>query len=61
MPVGSTTRVVDTYVYYLRRKLKDSERRLIRTVRGVGYVLELVPASSSGAVVNGRTRSGVSE
>jgi len=30
--------VVDVYVGYLRRKLDDP--RLIRTVRGVGFVLE---------------------
>jgi DNA-binding NtrC family response regulator len=33
------TNVVDVYVNYLRRKLGDSS--LIRTVRGVGYCLEL--------------------
>jgi DNA-binding response OmpR family regulator len=33
--------VVDVYVGYLRRKLDDSsERQLIRTVRGVGFMLE---------------------
>ena len=32
--------VVNVYIGYLRRKLKEgSERRLIHTVRGVGYVL----------------------
>ncbi|MFD4509173.1 response regulator transcription factor [Streptomyces sp. NPDC058457] len=31
--------VVETYVYYLRRKLGDSGRSLIRTVRGVGYMV----------------------
>ena len=32
--------VVDVYVGYLRRKLEaDGERRIIHTVRGVGYVL----------------------
>ena len=32
--------VVDVYVGYLRRKLEgDGERRLVHTVRGVGYVL----------------------
>ncbi|WP_405730798.1 response regulator transcription factor [Streptomyces sp. NBC_01537] len=31
--------VVETYVYYLRRKLGDSGRSLIRTVRGVGYMM----------------------
>jgi two-component system OmpR family response regulator len=33
--------VVDVYIGYLRRKLeRPSSRRLIRTVRGVGFVLE---------------------
>jgi DNA-binding response OmpR family regulator len=33
--------VVDVYVGYLRRKLEDaSGRQLIRTIRGVGFVLE---------------------
>ncbi|HEY3335316.1 MAG TPA: response regulator [Candidatus Limnocylindrales bacterium] len=31
--------VVETYVSYLRRKLDDGEPRLVRTVRGFGYVL----------------------
>jgi two-component system OmpR family response regulator len=31
--------VVETYVYYLRRKLGDSGQSLIRTVRGAGYVV----------------------
>ncbi len=30
---------VDTYIYYLRRKLGSSGQTLIRTVRGVGYRL----------------------
>jgi DNA-binding response OmpR family regulator len=31
---------VDVYIGYLRRKLEEGgERRLIHTVRGVGYVL----------------------
>jgi len=31
---------VDVYIGYLRRKLEETgERRLIHTVRGVGYVL----------------------
>jgi two-component system OmpR family response regulator len=33
--------VVDVYVGYLRKKLDDtSGRQLIRTVRGVGFILE---------------------
>lgn len=31
--------VVDTYIYYLRRKLGEPGQSLIRTVRGVGYQL----------------------
>ena len=31
--------VVETYVSYLRRKLSDPEPRLLRTVRGFGYML----------------------
>ena len=34
------TNVVDVYVRYLREKLGDEERTLIRSVRGVGYSLE---------------------
>jgi two-component system OmpR family response regulator len=30
---------LEVYVRYLRLKLNDSERRLIQTVRGVGYRL----------------------
>jgi two-component system OmpR family response regulator len=36
-----STNVVDVYVGYLRRKLEEPfGRPLIRTVRGVGYVVE---------------------
>jgi len=34
------TNVVDVYVRYLREKLADDDRVLIRSVRGVGYSLE---------------------
>ncbi|MER7581181.1 response regulator transcription factor [Kitasatospora sp. NPDC097691] len=33
------TGIVETYIYYLRRKLGDTDQALIRTVRGVGYAL----------------------
>jgi two-component system OmpR family response regulator len=36
-PFRSAT--VETYVYYLRRKLGDHDQSLIRTVRGAGYTL----------------------
>jgi two-component system OmpR family response regulator len=31
--------VVETYIYYLRRKLDRKDRQLIRTVRGAGYLI----------------------
>jgi DNA-binding response OmpR family regulator len=34
--------VIDVYVGYLRRKIeRDRERRLLHTVRGAGYVLQV--------------------
>jgi DNA-binding response OmpR family regulator len=45
---AQTTNIVDVYVNYLRRKLKDPPPgQLIRTVRGQGY---LVPAESAASV-----------
>lgn len=35
------TNVVDVYIRYLREKLGDEDRTLIRSLRGVGYTLEL--------------------
>jgi len=34
------TNIVDVYVRHLRDKVGDSEQKLIRTVRGVGYVID---------------------
>ncbi|WP_018560428.1 MULTISPECIES: response regulator transcription factor [unclassified Streptomyces] len=31
--------IVETYIYYLRRKLGDTDQSLIRTVRGAGYLV----------------------
>jgi two-component system OmpR family response regulator len=36
---GGDGGVVETYVGYLRRKLDSGDRKLIHTIRGVGYVL----------------------
>lgn len=37
---GGESNVLDVYIRYLRAKLeKDSEKKIIQTVRGVGYVL----------------------
>jgi heavy metal response regulator len=37
----SFTNIIDVYVNYLRKKVdRDSERKLIHTVRGVGYILK---------------------
>jgi DNA-binding response OmpR family regulator len=48
MEPAQTTNIVDVYVNYLRRKLKDPPPgQLIRTVRGQGY---LVPAESAASV-----------
>jgi two-component system OmpR family response regulator len=38
---GGDGRIVESYVYYLRRKLDASGPALIHTVRGVGYALRL--------------------
>jgi len=40
LPFDSTTNIVDVYMKYLRDKINaEGEVKLIRTVRGVGYVL----------------------
>jgi two-component system OmpR family response regulator len=36
---GGDASVLETYIYYLRRKVDKVEPSLIHTVRGVGYVL----------------------
>ena len=47
MEPTQTTNIVDVYVNYLRRKLKDPPPgQLIRTVRGQGY---MVPAEQARA------------
>lgn len=38
---GGDSRIVESYVYYLRKKLDSTGPRLIHTVRGVGYTLRL--------------------
>jgi two-component system response regulator MprA len=41
---GSTSKALDVYIGYLRRKLEaDGEPRLVHTVRGMGYVLRTEP------------------
>ena len=48
MEPAQTTNIVDVYVNYLRRKLKDpAPGGLIRTVRGKGY---MVPAACSASL-----------
>jgi len=40
LPFDPSTNIVDVYMKYLRDKIDvDGEEKLIRTVRGVGYVL----------------------
>ena len=41
------TNVVDVYIRYLREKLEDEDRTLIRSVRGVGYTLDPTDSTSS--------------
>jgi len=36
---SGATNIVDVYVRHLRGKIADTDQRLIRTVRGVGYVI----------------------
>ncbi|MGP3968446.1 response regulator transcription factor [Streptomyces sp. 6N223] len=40
---GGDGRIVESYVYYLRRKVDEGRTPLIHTVRGVGYVLRTPP------------------
>ncbi|KUN81006.1 two-component system response regulator [Streptomyces bungoensis] len=35
--------IVETYIYYLRRKLGDTDQSLIHTVRGAGYLVRTTP------------------
>lgn len=35
--------IVETYIYYLRRKLGDTGQTLIHTVRGAGYLVRSAP------------------
>ena len=50
MEPAQTTNIVDVYVNYLRRKLKDPPPgRLIRTVRGQGYMVPSESALSASA------------
>jgi two-component system OmpR family response regulator len=44
---GGEGRIVESYVYYLRRKIDSSGPPLIHTVRGVGYALRL-PRDAAG-------------
>jgi len=36
---SGATNIVDVYVRHLRHKIGDNEQRLIRTMRGIGYVI----------------------
>ena len=40
---GGDSRVVESYISYLRRKVDSKQPPLIHTIRGVGYVLRLPP------------------
>ncbi|WP_327402482.1 response regulator transcription factor [Streptomyces sp. NBC_01288] len=51
--------VVETYVYYLRRKLDDSGQSLIRTVRGAGYLVSADPTTEKGNTGGGVGSTGI--
>ena len=40
---GGDGQIVESYVYYLRKKIDQTEPHLIHTVRGFGYALRLAP------------------
>lgn len=42
---GGDSRIVESYISYLRRKIDFTSPPLIHTVRGVGYTLRLPPES----------------
>jgi two-component system OmpR family response regulator len=44
---GGDGRIVESYVYYLRRKIDKYDPPLIQTVRGVGYALRLPRAGNT--------------
>ena len=45
---GGDGRIVESYVYYLRRKIDKWDPPLIHTVRGVGYALRLPRTDDDG-------------
>ena len=54
---GGDVNVVESYVSYLRRKIDTGEKRLLHTLRGVGYVLrepEVATLDNSGVAAQGR-------
>jgi DNA-binding response OmpR family regulator len=56
--IDTTTNLVDVYVNYLRRKIDDGHaRKLIHTVRGVGYELSCPTRSPHRAHCLGATTS----
>jgi DNA-binding winged helix-turn-helix (wHTH) protein len=53
MEPAQTTNIVDVYVNYLRRKLKDPPPgQLIRTIRGQGYVVPAEAGIPMGTAAN---------
>jgi len=60
MEPTQTTNIVDVYVNYLRRKLKDPPPgRLIRTVRGQGYMVPAELASPLPVLRSARDEGGI--
>ena len=55
------TNVVDVYINYLRKKVDaSSERKLIHTVRGIGYLLQAGAAPERQPLISYKTISQVS-
>lgn len=50
-PYNTPTNIVDVYINYVRKKVDaHAERKLIHTVRGIGYQLQALKASRSAGV-----------
>lgn len=59
---GAGSNVLDTYIHYLREKIdRDFPIKLLHTVRGVGYMLRVLPAPSHPAPRSDSVPSGQGE
>ena len=59
---GAGSNVLDTYIHYLREKVdRDFPVKLLHTVRGVGYMLRVLPTPSHPAPRSESVPSGQGE